>query len=90
MVVSLGKDGAVYRGAQGSLTVTAPKIREQNPIGAGDAMVGGMVWALQLGTGFDQALRWGVACGAATASLEGTTVAKREEAQVLLDQAEVS
>lgn len=90
VVISLGKDGAVYSGTQGSFTVTAPKIQEKNPIGAGDSMVGGIVWALQQGLDFEEVVRWGVACGAATASLEGTSVANRQDAQAILDQAEIS
>jgi len=86
VVISLGKDGAVYSGPQRSFTVSSPIIREKNPIGAGDSMVGGMVWALQQGLDYTDVVRWGVACGAATASLEGTTVAKRQDAQSLLNQ----
>jgi len=90
VVISLGKDGAVYSGTQGSFAATAPKIQEKNPIGAGDSMVGGMVWALQQGLGFEEVVRWGIACGAATASLAGTSVANRQDAQAILDQSEIT
>lgn len=87
VVISLGADGAVYHGEQGHFTVSSPTIEEKNPIGAGDSMVGGMTWALQQGLDFQQVLRWGVACGAGTASLEGTSVAQKHHAEALLPQA---
>ena len=49
-------------------------------------MVGGMVWALAQGHDFREIARWGVACGAATASLEGTSVATQQSTEILLDQ----
>ena len=86
VVMSLGKEGAVYDGEEGSFSAFAPKVMEKNPIGAGDSMVGGMVWALAQGYDFRQVVRWGVACGAATASLEGTSVANKQIAEELVDQ----
>ncbi len=84
IVISLGKNGALYHGEDGSFSVKAPPIVERNPIGAGDSMVGGIVWALNQGYDFQQVIRWGVACGAATASLEGTSVAQKKDAEALL------
>ena len=37
-------------------------------------MLAGLVWALQKDLGGRDVLRWGVACGAAAASLDGTAV----------------
>ena len=45
VVISLGKKGALLQTAEGSWLVHSPKIKEKNPIGAGDSMVGGLVWA---------------------------------------------
>jgi len=86
VVISLGKDGAVYCGESGDFAVNAPRIEEKNPIGAGDSMVGGMVWALEQGLDFQQVVRWGVACGAGTASLVGTSVAGKGDAEKLIGQ----
>jgi 1-phosphofructokinase family hexose kinase len=86
VVMSLGKDGAVYDGKEGGFLVSAPKVIEKNPIGAGDSMVGAMAWALAQGYDFRQVVRWGVACGAATASLEGTSVADQHATEEILDQ----
>jgi fructose-1-phosphate kinase PfkB-like protein len=59
-------------------------VQERNPIGAGDSMVGGLVWALTEGLGLSEALGWGIASGAATASLGGTEVGSRALVESLL------
>lgn len=44
VVISMGKKGALLQTADKSWLVHSPKIQEKNPIGAGDSMVGGLVW----------------------------------------------
>jgi 1-phosphofructokinase family hexose kinase len=77
VVISMGKAGALLHTAEGTWLTHSPKIQEKNPIGAGDSMVGGLVWALTQGINLKEALGWGVASGAATASLPGTEVGSR-------------
>jgi 1-phosphofructokinase family hexose kinase len=77
VVISMGKAGALLHTAEGTWLTHSPKIKEKNPIGAGDSMVGGLVWALTEGIALKEALGWGVASGAATASLPGTEVGAR-------------
>jgi len=74
VVVSLGKRGALVVFQNEFWLVKSPIIEEQNPIGAGDSTVGGLVWALDQNHDLLEAVRWGVACGAAAASLSGTAV----------------
>jgi 1-phosphofructokinase family hexose kinase len=74
VVISLGKAGAVYSDGLHTWWAEPPLIKERNPIGAGDAMVAGLAWALQKNLFGNDVLRWGVACGAAAASLDGTAV----------------
>jgi len=74
VAISLGKSGALLQSAEATWMVRPPKIQEKNPIGAGDSMVGGLVWALAQGIPLQEALSWGVASGAAAASLSGTDV----------------
>ena len=82
VVVSMGKAGALLHTAEGTWLTHSPKIKEKNPIGAGDSMVGGLVWALTREIALKEALGWGVASGAATASLPGTEVGS----QALIEQ----
>lgn len=91
VVVSLGAAGALLvTGGRGWLA-TPPPIEQRNPIGAGDSLVGGLVWGLSQGQTPAEVLRWAVACGAATAAHDGTAVGTRDEvtrlaAQVAIDQ----
>ncbi|MEE4176470.1 MAG: 1-phosphofructokinase [Bacteroides sp.] len=72
ILVSLGDKGAFLSDSQHCWTGQTPQITAQNPIGAGDAMVAGMVWRLAEGDAIDVALPWAMACGTAAASLPGT------------------
>jgi len=77
VVVSMGKAGALLHTPEATWLAHSPKIKEKNPIGAGDSMVGGLIWALTQGIALKEALGWGVASGAASASLPGTEVGSR-------------
>ena len=72
VLVSLGEKGAFLSDSDRCWRGKTPKIAAQNPIGAGDAMVGGMVWRLAGGDSPREALPWAMACGTAAASLPGT------------------
>ncbi|MBT4312200.1 MAG: 1-phosphofructokinase, partial [Anaerolineae bacterium] len=82
--VSLGKKGALLVNPDEVSLVESPVIEERNPIGAGDSMVGGLTWGLSQELPLAEALRWGIACGAAAASLSGTGVGSRELVEKLL------
>jgi 1-phosphofructokinase family hexose kinase len=86
VVISMGKTGALLYNAECIWLAHSPKVRERNPIGAGDSMVGGIVWALMQGFDTQAALGWGVASGAATASLDGTEVGSRHLIEELYSQ----
>lgn len=87
-IVSMGREGALAVEGEESWLLRAPGIRERNPIGAGDSLVAGVVYALAQGQTLEEAARWGVACGAATASLSGTAVGSRELVEALLGRVE--
>ncbi len=86
VVLSLGKAGALLVEEQSVWQAESPTIKESNPIGAGDSMVGGLVWSLSQGQSMVEASRWGIACGAATASLPGTAVGTKELIESLYPQ----
>lgn len=89
VIVSLGKDGALLVDGEDVWQAASPSILEKNPIGAGDSMVAGIVWGLSEGTEFPEALRRGIACGAATASRSGTTVGTKTQVNELLLQVQL-
>lgn len=85
VVVSLGPQGAVLVTKDTYEFVPAPTVSKKSTVGAGDSMVGGMVWALSQNKPLKEVIRWGVACGSAATMNEGTQLFKREEAQRLFD-----
>ena len=89
VIVSLGKDGALLVNGKDVWKAESPKIIEKNPIGAGDSMVAGMVWGLSEGVELSEALRRGIACGAATASQSGTTVGSLSQVEKLLQKVQL-
>ncbi len=90
VAVSLGKLGAVYSDGHQVCFAEAPKIEQRNPIGAGDAMLAGLVWAIQKGCSPGEVLRWGVACGATAASLDGTAVGSLEQVETIFQKVSVN
>ncbi len=89
VIISLGKAGALLQSPAATWIARSPAVEEKNPTGAGDSMVGGLVWALAQGIPLQEALRWGVACGATTASLSGTEVGSLESIQRLLSNVQL-
>jgi 6-phosphofructokinase 2 len=78
-VLSLGGRGAVAASKEGVLEVVPPQVEALSPIGAGDAMAAALVWALDRGESFGEALRWGVAAGTASSKLPGINLANLEQ-----------
>ncbi len=89
VVISLGKNGAILVEDQRAWVAASPSIVERNPIGAGDSMTGGIVWGISQGMPLVDAFRWGIASGAATASLPGTAVGSYALVESLADQIEI-
>ena len=85
VVVSLGPQGAVLVTKDAYEFVPAPNVVKRSTVGAGDSMVGGMVWALSQNKTLKEVIRWGVACGSAATMNEGPQLFKKEDAQRLFD-----
>lgn len=83
VVVSLGPDGAMIITNDFFQHVRVPKVEKRTTVGAGDSMVGGMVWALSNGDSIEDVIKWGVACGSAATMNEGTKLFKLEDAKEL-------
>ena len=85
VVVSLGSQGAVLITKDNYEYVPAPNVAKKSTVGAGDSMVGGMVWALSQNKSLKEVIRWGVACGSAATMNEGTQLFKFEDANRLFE-----
>jgi tagatose 6-phosphate kinase len=65
LVVSDGARRVTVDHAGKKFIVSPPRVKAVNPIGSGDAMLAGIAVALVRGATMPEAIRWGVACGAA-------------------------
>ena len=83
VAISRGAKGALV--AQGRRVVQAmpPSVEIRSPVGAGDAFMAGLVWALENGRDLAEAARWAVAAGTAAAMEEGTGVGTRQNFETL-------
>ncbi|HMS54860.1 MAG TPA: 1-phosphofructokinase family hexose kinase [Fimbriimonadaceae bacterium] len=89
VVISQGKDGAVLVSEELRLKGISPSIEPCSTIGSGDSMIGGLLAALERGSPWDAAFRWGLAAGAATATTNGSEIARLGVVELLFDQARV-
>ena len=67
----------------------SPKVLSTSTIGSGDSMIAGILWALDTGKPPEDALRWGLASGAATAMTDGSGIARLPMIEDLYDEATV-
>ncbi|GEC78468.1 1-phosphofructokinase family hexose kinase [Flavobacterium aquatile] len=88
VVVSLGADGAILVTKKETHLVKAPKVEKKSTVGAGDSMVGGMVWALSQNKTLKEVIQIGVCCGTAATMNEGTQLFKAEDVVKLLEEIE--
>lgn len=85
VVVSLGKEGALLVTADLNEKIAAPAVPVQSKVGAGDSMVAGIVLGLAVGRPLVEAVRFGVAAGAAAVMTPGTELCRREDAERLFN-----
>lgn len=85
IVVSLGADGALLVTPDAAEHIAPIPVPVRSAVGAGDSMVGGIVFALARGDTMEQAVRLGMAAGAATIMTEGTELCRREDVERLYD-----
>ena len=79
VVVSLGPQGALLVTRDGFEHIPAPTVEKKSTVGAGDSMVGGMVWALSQGKNYREMARFGVACGSAATMNTGSELFHAED-----------
>ncbi|WP_437719355.1 1-phosphofructokinase family hexose kinase [Sorangium sp. So ce448] len=83
VVVSLGRGGAILITAGGVDRFSSPSVPVRSKVGAGDSMVGGLSAALVERRPLDEAVRFGVAAGAAAVMNDGTELCRRDDAERL-------
>jgi 6-phosphofructokinase 2 len=83
VVVSLGAAGVLAATAEGVERLRAPLVPIKSKVGAGDSTVAGIVLALARGQSWREAVRFGVAAGAAAVMTPGTELCRKEDVERL-------
>jgi 6-phosphofructokinase 2 len=85
-VVSLGADGALLVTDTLAEHFAAPAVPIRSAVGAGDCMVGAIVFALERDWEIRDAIRYGVAAGTATLMTPGTELCRRDDVERLFSE----
>ncbi len=89
VAVSLGSAGAIYVEDECTERIYAPTVSIRSKMGAGDSMVAGLTLKLEEGWPPKQAVRYGVAAGAAAVMTPGATLCQLEDTERLFDQMKI-
>ena len=83
VVLSLGADGALLITQESSEFFPALDVPIRSAVGAGDSMLGGIVFLLARGEPLRKAVLYGMAAGAAALMTEGTELSRRDDTERL-------
>jgi 1-phosphofructokinase family hexose kinase len=89
VVVSMGGDGALFIDHDRTLLARPPKVAVRSTVGAGDAMVGGIVYAKLQGMALADLARFATASGAYAVTRIGPGVEDQDELRKLVEQVEI-
>lgn len=84
VIVSMGKYGAMYTNGESTVFSPALAVEPKSTVGAGDAMIGGILMGLERGENLKSAFRYGVAAGAASVMTDGTQLINVSDFERLL------
>ena len=87
--VTMGTDGAVIVTDKEACHAPMVNVEVQSTVGAGDALLAGVVVTLMQNGTFEDALRLGIAAAAAACTLPGTQIIDRELTEKYLDKVTV-
>jgi len=86
VALSLGAGGVLLATADGCERLQTPLVPIKSKVGAGDSMVGGIVLSLARGNEMSDAVRFGIAAGAAAVMTPGSELCRREDTERLYGQ----
>lgn len=90
VAVSLGADGSLVVGEEGTFRAEVPKIDAVNTVGCGDAMIAGFAIGMEEGLSIPEMLRKASAVSAATAMREETGFFCMEDMENLLPEIKIT
>ncbi len=84
VIVSMGKYGAMFTDGKSTLFSPALQVEQRSTVGAGDAMIGGVLMGLSQGEHLRDSFRYGMAAGAASVMTDGTQLIRVTDFEALL------
>lgn len=89
IVVSMGAKGALLFTSNTAFSFVPPKVTVKSTVGAGDSMVGGIIYSISTGKSMPDAVQYGVACGTSATMHSGTELCNKLIADELFNRVEV-
>ncbi len=89
VIISMGKYGAMYTNGTKTLFAPALQVEARSTVGAGDAMIGGVLMGLDRGAPMEEAFRYGIAAGAASVMTDGTQLLRPDDFHALVPKVTV-
>ena len=89
VIISMGKYGAMLVSRKDTFFAPALMVEARSTVGAGDAMIGGVLAGLSRGESLEDSFRCGVAAGAASVMTDGTQLLRRPDFEALLPKVTV-
>lgn len=89
VLVSMGKDGALLVSGEGSFFAPEVPVEVHSTVGAGDALVGGLLYGLAERGSLQEAFRCAVAAGTASVMTEGTQLVVPENFRSILGRVSI-
>ena len=84
--ITLAADGLLFAARGNSIHIRPPQVPIKTQVGLGDALLAGILYALQRHLPLPTVARWGVAAGTAAAMTVGVGVGTLAEVSALVDQ----
>lgn len=89
VIISMGKYGEMLVSRKDTFFAPALMVEARSTVGAGDAMIGGVLAGLSRGESLEDSFRCGVAAGAASVMTDGTQLLRRPDFEALLPKVTV-
>jgi len=86
IVVSMGARGALLFSSNSAFSFVPPKVVVKSTVGAGDSMVGGIIYSFSTGKSMPEAVQYGVACGTSATMHPGTELCNKVVADELFSR----
>jgi 6-phosphofructokinase 2 len=90
VLVSRGKEGLLLSSPRQKIRATAPPVKVDSTVGAGDSVVGGFVLAHSQGKDLADCLRIACAAGTSTAQTPGTELCRRTDVEEILTKVKIT